>query len=368
MAGMFRATHTAPLLVRVRSRECCKYLYRIMQFLGFFLSLILNFKILTAGAFLGVLQISANTVSAMIKAIIGLFCLSRLHKTEAVLDQLDDRLQNDSDRHKMHKAVARCNFIVFLYVILYLGYAASVFVAGILTGQPPWMVYFPLVNWQDGIGQYWIHSLIEYVLLSIALMEALVWDTYALVFITIFRAHVDILKDHIQHLRNDPNKTEADNYEDLVACIIDHKLILESCDLMRPVMSRTIFVQFLLIGIVLGIILINVLYFSDIYRAISSIVFFTGVMLETFPFCYFCDSLVDDCAELSNLLCQSNWLDAEPKYKLTLRIFLQNLQQPIIFIAGGIIRISVTSNINVAKFAFSVMTVVQNLNLADRFI
>lgn len=158
---------------------------------------------------------------------------------------------------------------------------------------------------------------------------------------------------------------------------------------MRPVMSRTIFVQFLLIGIVLGIILINVLYFSNVYRAVSSLVFFTGVMLETFPFCYFCDSLADDCVELSNLLCQSNWIDAEPKYKLTLKIFLLSLQQPIIFIAGGIIRISVNSNINVsafttilwfydlflihfnsqvAKFAFSVMTIVQNLNLADKFL
>ncbi|XP_062127074.1 odorant receptor 59b-like [Drosophila sulfurigaster albostrigata] len=195
--------------------------------IGFFLSLVLNFKSFTAGAFLGVLQISANTVGAMIKSIIGLFCLQRLHQTESVLDKLDDRLQNDSDRHKVHKAVAKCNYIVLLYSILYLGYTASVFVAGVLTGQPPWMVYFPLFDWQNGVGLFWLHSIIEYFLLSAAVMEALVWDVYAIVFITIFRAHIDILKDHIRNLRTDPNKTEAENYEELVVCIIDHKYILK---------------------------------------------------------------------------------------------------------------------------------------------
>jgi len=195
--------------------------------IGFLLSLVLNFNSFTAGAFLGVLQIFANTISAMIKSIIGFFCLSRFRQTENVLDKLDDRLQNDSDRLKIHKAVARCNYIVLLYSILYLAYTASGFVAGVLTGQPPWMVYFPFFDWQDGTGQFWIHSIIEYVLLSVAVMEALVWDTYAIVFITIFRAHVDILKDHIRNLRSDPTKSEAENYEDLVGCIIDHKLILK---------------------------------------------------------------------------------------------------------------------------------------------
>ncbi|KRG01014.1 uncharacterized protein Dmoj_GI27086 [Drosophila mojavensis] len=136
---------------------------------------------------------------------------------------------------------------------------------------------------------------------------------------------------------------------------------------MRPVMSQTIFVQFLLIGIDLGLTIINVLYFSGLFRAISAIIFAVAVLLETFPFCYLCDLLAKDCEELSNILCHSHWIDAEPKYKSALKFFMHNLQQPIDFKAGGIFAISLNSNIQVAKFAFSVMAIVQQMNLANRF-
>lgn len=122
------------------------------------------------------------------------------------------------------------------------------------------------------------------------------------------------------------------------------------CNLMRPVMSQTIFIQFLLVGVVLGVTMINVLYFSGLFRAISSILFVTALLFETFPFCYLCDQLVNDCYELSNLLGESHWIDAEPKYKSTLKFFMHNLQQPIIFTAGGIFLISLHSNIQVCKY------------------
>lgn len=114
-------------------------------------------------------------------------------------------------------------------------------------------------------------------------------------------------------------------------------------------MSRTIFVQFMLIGFVLGLTMINAIYFSGLFRAISAIIFALAVLLETFPFCYMCDLLAKDCEELSNLLGHSYWVDAEPKYKSALKFFMQNLQKPIIFKAGGIFGISLNSNIQVGR-------------------
>lgn len=116
---------------------------------------------------------------------------------------------------------------------------------------------------------------------------------------------------------------------------------------MRPAISGTIFVQFLLIGVVLGLTVINLQYFSGIFRAISAIIFFTACLLQTFPFCYLCELLVEDSRDLSDLLAQSHWLDAEPRFKSTLRIFMINLQKPIIFIAGGIFPICIKSNFQV---------------------
>lgn len=89
------------------------------------------------------------------------------------------------------------------------------------------------------------------------------------------------------------------------------------------------------------------MFFSGIFRSISTIIFFTACMLQTFPFCYLCDLIVEDGRKLSNLLAQSHWIDAEPRFKSTLRIFLLHLQEPIIFIAGGMFPICIESNIQV---------------------
>ncbi|KAH8391151.1 hypothetical protein KR215_007955 [Drosophila sulfurigaster] len=139
------------------------------------------------------------------------------------------------------------------------------------------------------------------------------------------------------------------------------------CALIRPVISGTIFTQFLLIGVVLGLTLINVFFFSDIWTGIASFMFVITILLQTFPFCYTCNLIMDDCAALSHTIFQSNWIDSGSRYQSTLLYFLHNVQQPIVFIAGGIFQISMSSNISVAKFAFSVITITKQMNIADKF-
>lgn len=130
-----------------------------------------------------------------------------------------------------------------------------------------------------------------------------------------------------------------------------HELLSVSgrcCNLVRPIIYRTIFVQFLLIGMVLGLTLLNIFFFSTFYQAVGSILFVLTILLQTFPFCYNCNLLIDDSADLANAAFQSNWTEAEPRYKRALVTFIQHVQQPIVFIAGGIFPISMNSNISVS--------------------
>lgn len=99
---------------------------------------------------------------------------------------------------------------------------------------------------------------------------------------------------------------------------------------------------------ILGLTLVNVLLFSGIVRGLASIVYLGIVLMQTFPFCYLCDLLEKDCEDLSTLLGHSYWIDAEPKYKSALRIFMMHLQKPIRFTAGGIFHISMNTNIKVS--------------------
>lgn len=262
MAKMFELTHPAPLSDRVHSREACTYLYRTMNILGwippergvkrygsilwaclvfaiagtyvpigFLLNLIIDLSNLTPEDILFILQTFINAVGVMLKCFCGIVLLSRQHETTLVLDELEKRVLTESDRQKIHNAVAVCNKIFLIYGICYFAYTISGAVSGVITGRPPWMIYNPFFNWRNGNLHFYSHLALEYVCGSMTVLLDLVWDSYTLIYVTIFRAHIDILKEHIKKLRTDPLKTESENYDELVWCIKEHKLILEYVDM-----------------------------------------------------------------------------------------------------------------------------------------
>lgn len=253
---IFDLTYPSPLAVRVRSRQACIYLNRTIKFvgwrppkhgskryiyliltfwvfasciiylpIGFVLSFVVGFGSFTLGELLGLLQISISIIGTSAKSIAVFTLISKLGKTESKLDELDQMLQSESDRWKIHKAVARCNNAFLSYGKVYTLYGISICVAAILTGQLPWMIYNPLFDWRDGTLNYFMQTILEYFAVGMIVALTLVDDAYSIVFVMIFRAHIDVLKDHIRKLRTEPSKTEAENYEDLVRCIVYYKLI-----------------------------------------------------------------------------------------------------------------------------------------------
>ncbi|EDW04791.1 GH23176 [Drosophila grimshawi] len=209
-------------------------------------------------------------------------------------------------------------------------------------------LYNPFLDWHDGTLNLWIVSTFEFMVLMGAVVQNLLSDTYTLVYGLILRTHLELLNGRISKLRTNPEMTEDENYEELVNCVLDHKLILEYCALIRPVISGTIFIQFLLIGAILGIALINLFFFCDLWTGFASVVYIVATLLQTFPFCYICNLIIDDCQALAHAIFQSNWIGSSPRYQSTLFYFLHNVQQPIVFIAGGIFPISMSSNISVS--------------------
>jgi len=116
---------------------------------------------------------------------------------------------------------------------------------------------------------------------------------------------------------------------------------------LRPVFSGTIFGQFLLIGTVLGLSMMYFMFFPTIWTGVATCLFMLDVSIETFPFCFLCNMIIDDCQDLADCLFQSNWMAAIRRYKSTLVYFLHNLQQPIIRTAGGVFPIFMQTNLAV---------------------
>jgi len=95
--------------------------------------------------------------------------------------------------------------------------------------------------------------------------------------------------------------------------------------------------------------MMNLLFFSNLLTGLATAVFIVVLMIETFPFCYICELINEDCNKLTSAIFHSNWIDANKRYKSTLIFFLHQSQQSIKFIAGGIFPISMQTNIEVSS-------------------
>lgn len=147
--------------------------------------------------------------------------------------------------------------------------------------------------------------------------------------------------------------------------------------------------QLLVVGLVMGFTLINIVKFANFGSRVAALSFMSAVLLETTPFCTLCNYLTDDGLKLADALFESNWISQEQRYKKTVLQFLQSLQKPIVFMAGNVFTISVATNLTVdtlsifnqmgyfhflllflflqaTKFSFSVFTLVQQMNLAEK--
>ncbi|KAH8234025.1 hypothetical protein KR032_011022 [Drosophila birchii] len=323
-----------------------------------------RFRSFSAGEFLSSLEILVNIYGCSLKCIYIMRGHSKLQKAKRLLDQLDGRCRNDAERAKVHRHVALGNSFYMLYHMLYTGFVVVNFTGYVWMGRHAWRMYIPLLNSEEN---FMASSLAEVALMTAVVTMDQCTDVCPLICMLLARCHITLLRDRLEKLRSDPDKAEYEHFSDLTKCIQDHRLILDYVNAMRPVLSGTIFVQFLLIGIVLGLSMINVMFFSTFWTGLGTFLFMFDVCLETFPFCYLCNVIIDDCQNLADCLFQSNWMDADRRYKSTMIYFLHNLQHPITLTAGGVFPICMQTNLAMVKLAFSVVTVMKQFNLAEKF-
>lgn len=95
--------------------------------------------------------------------------------------------------------------------------------------------------------------------------------------------------------------------------------------------------------------MINMTLFADKSSRFGTVTYIMAVLLQTFPLCFYCNSIVDECNELADALFHSSWWENEKRYQQVVLQFLQKLQQPMTFTAMQIFDISLASNINVSS-------------------
>ncbi|XP_044317714.1 odorant receptor 42a [Drosophila rhopaloa] len=341
----------------------CSTFYQPIGFLTGYISHLSEFS---PGEFLTSLQVAFNAWSCSTKVLIVWALVRHFDEANAILDEMDKRVTEPGERMQVHRAVSLSNRIFFFFMAVYMVYATNTFLSAIFIGRPPYQNYYPYLDWRSSRLHLGLQAGLEYFGMVGACFQDVCVDCYPVNFILVLRAHMSIFEERLRRLGTDPAENQEQRYERLVECIHDHKVILRFVDSLRPVISGTIFVQFLVVGLVLGFTLINIVLFANLASAIAALSFMAAVLLETTPFCILCNYLTEDCYKLADALFQSKWIGAEKRYQKTLMYFLQKLQQPIMFMAMNVFPISVGTNISVTKFSFSVFTLVKQMNIAEK--
>ncbi|XP_032595067.1 odorant receptor 42b-like [Drosophila grimshawi] len=317
-------------------------------------------------AFLSKLQSYFNLITLYYKTAVILTNMWRFQKVKELFDLMDKRCVTNVERIEVHRCVARCNWVYLINLFLYTAFAILSYLSAVHRGFTPWGFYMPFVDYRESTRNLWIAATFEYFVGSCAVYADLMIDTYPLMFGLILRSQLQLLIKRVHKLRTIPDKTDNENYDDLVKCIKDHKLVLQYCDLFRPIISRTFFARLLVIGLGLGLSMINLMFFTTFWTGLPTFIFIVILVIQSSPFCYVCELIKDECYNLTLAIFYTNYVDAGRRYNSTLIYFLYQSQQAINFTAGGIFPISMQTNISFTRFAFTVVTIFKEMGIIEK--
>ncbi|KAH8290238.1 hypothetical protein KR054_001238 [Drosophila jambulina] len=400
MFGYFKLMYPAPLSVPIRTRDSNAYLLETLRISGLNLrndfgvgrkiwrvisftynmlvlpiSFLINYTIHLAefppDLMLQSLQLSLNTWCFALKFFTLVIYMTRLELANKHFDELDEYCKTPEEKRKVREAVAALTRLYLTFCVVYGLYATSTLLDGMFHDRVPYNTYYPFVNWRIDRTQLYIQTFLEYCTVGYAIFVATATDSYPVIYVVALRTHILLLKDRVIHLGETSSNSEGNNDADfmftsLVDCIKAHRTMLNFCEAIKPIISCTIFAQFIICGSILGIIMINMVLFADQSTRFGIITYVMAVLLQTFPLCFYCNAIVDDCNELADALFHSAWWMQDKRYQRVALQFLQKLQQPMTFTAMNIFNINLATNINVAKFAFTVYAIASGMNLDQR--
>ncbi|KMZ04908.1 odorant receptor 85a [Drosophila simulans] len=330
---------------------------------GLIMTGIKEFKNFTTTDLFTYVQVPVNTNASILKGIIVLFMRRRFSTAQKMMDAMDIRCTKMEEKVQVHRAAALCNRVVVIYHCIYFGYLSMALTGALVIGKTPFCLYNPLVNPDD---HFYLATAIESVTMAGIILANLILDVYPIIYVVVLRIHMELLSERIKKLRTDVEKGDDQHYAELVECVKDHKLIVEYGNTLRPMISATMFIQLLSVGLLLGLAAVSMQFYNTVMERVVSGVYTIAILSQTFPFCYVCEQLSSDCESLTNTLFHSQWIGAERRYRTTMLYFIHNAQQSILFTAGGIFPICLNTNIKMAKFAFSVVTIVNEMDLAEK--
>ncbi|XP_019894952.1 odorant receptor 42b-like [Musca domestica] len=337
---------------------------------------IITHRDVAIGDMLTSLQVAIDVVGCAIKIVLMYFLLPQLLQCDPVLERLDKRCTSPEEKDLVRRFISHGNRFVILFGMAYWSYASSTCISAVLFHRLPYNLYNPLLDATASKGSFVLGVFVEMMPMYLACSQQVVDDSYAVIYTQILRTHLKALVFRLQHLNDDHRnengvispEAEERNIENLKLCIIDHKNIIELYTRVAPVISITLFVQFTITASLLGVTLINILIFATNTASIVASCFYVlAVVVEIFPLCYYAQCLMNENDHLTEAIFHSNWIHQSKRYRQMLIFFMQRSQKSIEFTAGKLFPITLSSFLSIAKFSFSLYTLIKEMDIKTHY-
>ncbi|XP_039957998.1 odorant receptor 33b-like [Bactrocera neohumeralis] len=286
-----------------------------------------------------------------------------LPKALAQLKALDRLAETRSeDRAYMQKMVKNCHLVFFVSFVSFWFALLSYGVLEVFRHKLPFEGWVPF-DWTRSEAAYVGACAIQLIGLGIETTTAVCCDTYAVTYLILLVAHLRVLNGRIERVGSAGAASDAESYRELVACVEYHKECMSYYNSLRPTLSGIYFIQFLSTG--LGLSMPAIAFVGGNFsfsHVIKFLIIFGAIIIEVAPCCWFMDEVLFEMRRLTNAMFSCRWYEQNLKFRNALIIFMQRSQiaQPVL--AGNLIPVSLETFTNIIKFAFSLFTLLNQLN------
>ncbi|XP_065365677.1 odorant receptor 7a-like [Calliphora vicina] len=335
--------------------------------ISFIVSYYFEFRNMTVSQLLTSIQVAFNVWGIPFKIATMLMSLRHLYETMDVMDILDARCDRQDEREKIRHCVMVGNRLTMVYMLVYCTYAEVTLIASVSMGQPPYSLYIPGIEWRNSKQEFAAQCVIEFVLTNLACCHEAAEDVYSVIYVYVIRTHMQILVERVRRLGKDLETTNDECYEQLAMCVKDHQNLLRLIDIISPVISKTIFIQFMITAIILGTTLINIMIFADFSAQVASVVYMLAVLVQTFPCCYQATCLMEDSQQLTLAIFHCEWIDKDIRTRKMLIFFMMRSQLPVTLTALKLFPITLDTSLAIGKFSFSLYTLIKEMDFGQNF-
>ncbi|XP_053963806.1 odorant receptor 7a-like, partial [Anastrepha ludens] len=335
-------------------------------FINVFLGILLPVTMITKLFFIenmpqliGLLYLGVTITMATAKQFSLWLHRSKLLQVNFYLTKLDARCNSHAvDRQHLLTAIRICHLYYAAYMFVYELSSSGFAYIGFSLRQMVYDGWFPKfsANPEKNLTLTLIYQ--NFAVMSFFVLQNVNNDMYSQCYLAVMIGHLRALSARISRIGKEGVLSVEDNIEELKNCIEDHKNLLGYFACIRPVISRTIFMQFCITAFVLCLTAVNYVALErDATQMLIAATYIFAVLIEALPCCWYVNALMEECSQLTTAMYDCQWYEQNKEFRKMLIFFMLRSQRTNILMAGNLVPITLQTFLNIIKFSFSMFTI-----------